>query len=234
MGSFRPATELKLTNDFASKTATRRISSDHCRPGDFTQPWEAALTYKRQPDTPFQEDICMERRTPANRLAKTAVEIPSEQQRSHESTTAHCHGLHPDCVRCTCSRNAADTPQEAANKQLYSTIIATSKRPVLPARWANVQTRREVSRPGLHFNTVCTARWAWYAGRSRWPAENGPPTCCPSWRKAIRLFRSRRGEQAPEPLRGPILRRGGTTNQPIIFHCHPSEKKPGATLARTP
>ena len=31
-------------------------------PATFSQPWEAALTYKREPDAPFQEDICMERK----------------------------------------------------------------------------------------------------------------------------------------------------------------------------
>lgn len=31
-------------------------------PVTFTQPWEAVLTYKRQPNAPFAEDLCLERK----------------------------------------------------------------------------------------------------------------------------------------------------------------------------
>jgi hypothetical protein len=62
-GLIQTSDQLKLTERFRLKdrnTLEYRVTI--VDPATFTQPWEAALTYKRQPDTPFQEDICMERK----------------------------------------------------------------------------------------------------------------------------------------------------------------------------
>jgi hypothetical protein len=42
-----------------SDTLEDRITAED--PVNFTRPWEAVLTYKRQPDALFPEDICIDR-----------------------------------------------------------------------------------------------------------------------------------------------------------------------------
>jgi hypothetical protein len=32
-------------------------------PANFTRPWETAITYKRQPDEPLPEDVCLDRKS---------------------------------------------------------------------------------------------------------------------------------------------------------------------------
>jgi len=55
--------EMKLTQRFRlldSNTLEDRITIED--PRSFTRPWEAIAKYKRQPDAPFAEDICIDRR----------------------------------------------------------------------------------------------------------------------------------------------------------------------------
>jgi hypothetical protein len=62
-GFIQTSDQLKLTERVRLKdrnTLEYRVSI--IDPATFTKPWEAVLTYKRQPDAPFQEDICMERK----------------------------------------------------------------------------------------------------------------------------------------------------------------------------
>jgi hypothetical protein len=62
-GFIQTSDQLKLTERVRLKdrnTLEYRVTI--IDPATFTKPWEAALTYKRQPDAPFQEDICMERK----------------------------------------------------------------------------------------------------------------------------------------------------------------------------
>jgi hypothetical protein len=61
-GLIQTSDALKLTERFRLKdrnTLEYRVTI--IDPVTFTQSWETVLTYKRQPDAPFQEDICMER-----------------------------------------------------------------------------------------------------------------------------------------------------------------------------
>jgi hypothetical protein len=62
-GLIQTSDELKLTERFRLKdrnTLEYRVTVTD--PVTFSQSWETVLTYKRQPDAPFQEDICMERK----------------------------------------------------------------------------------------------------------------------------------------------------------------------------
>ncbi|EIZ77728.1 hypothetical protein WSK_3738 [Novosphingobium sp. Rr 2-17] len=55
--------EMKLTQRFRlvdPDTLEDRITIED--PQTFTRPWEAVVTYKRQPDAPFPEDVCIDRR----------------------------------------------------------------------------------------------------------------------------------------------------------------------------
>jgi hypothetical protein len=55
--------EMKLTQRFRlldSNTLEDRITIED--PRTFTRPWEAIVKYKRQPDAPFPEDVCIDRR----------------------------------------------------------------------------------------------------------------------------------------------------------------------------
>jgi hypothetical protein len=62
-GLIQTSDELKLTERFRLKdrnTLEYRVTI--VDPVTFTQPWETVLTYKRQPDTSFPEDLCIERK----------------------------------------------------------------------------------------------------------------------------------------------------------------------------
>jgi phosphoenolpyruvate-protein kinase (PTS system EI component) len=62
-GLIQTSDQLTLTERFRAKdrnTLEYRITV--IDPATFSQSWETVLTYKRQPDGPFQEDICMERK----------------------------------------------------------------------------------------------------------------------------------------------------------------------------
>jgi hypothetical protein len=55
--------EMKLTQRFRlldSNTLEDRITIED--PQTFTRPWEAIIKYERQPDAPFPEDLCIDRR----------------------------------------------------------------------------------------------------------------------------------------------------------------------------
>jgi hypothetical protein len=55
--------EMKLTQRFRlieANTLEDRITIED--PQTFTRPWEAVINYKRQPDAPFPEDMCIDRR----------------------------------------------------------------------------------------------------------------------------------------------------------------------------
>jgi len=55
--------EMKLTQTFRlldPNTLEDRITIDD--PQTFTRPWQAAVKYTRQPDEPFPEDVCIDRR----------------------------------------------------------------------------------------------------------------------------------------------------------------------------
>ena len=55
--------EMKLTQTFRlldPNTLEDRITIED--PQTFTQPWQAAVKYTRQPDAPFPEDVCIDRR----------------------------------------------------------------------------------------------------------------------------------------------------------------------------
>jgi hypothetical protein len=61
-GLIQTSDALKLTERFRLKDRNMleyRVTI--IDPVTFAQSWETVLTYKRQPDAPFQEDICMER-----------------------------------------------------------------------------------------------------------------------------------------------------------------------------
>ena len=62
-GLIQTSDQLKLTERFRLKdrnTLEYRVTS--ADPATFTQPWEAVLTFKRQPDAPLAEDLCQERK----------------------------------------------------------------------------------------------------------------------------------------------------------------------------
>ena len=62
-GLIQTSDQLKLTERVRLKdrdTLEYRVTI--VDPATFTKPWDVVLTYKRQPDAPFQEDICMERK----------------------------------------------------------------------------------------------------------------------------------------------------------------------------
>jgi len=62
-GLIQTSDQLKLTERFRLKdrnTLEYRVTS--ADPATFTQPWEAVLTFKRQPEVPFAEDLCQERK----------------------------------------------------------------------------------------------------------------------------------------------------------------------------
>jgi hypothetical protein len=62
-GLIQTSAELKLTERFSLKdrnTLEYRVTVND--PATFTKSWETVLTYKRQPDAPLAEDLCLERK----------------------------------------------------------------------------------------------------------------------------------------------------------------------------
>jgi len=62
-GLIQTSDQLKLTERIGLKDAnTLEYRVTILDPATFTRPWDAVLTYKRQPDAPLSEDLCLERR----------------------------------------------------------------------------------------------------------------------------------------------------------------------------
>jgi len=62
-GLIQTSDQLKLTERIRLKDAnTLEYRATIVDPATFTRPWDAVLTYKRQPNAPLAEDLCLERR----------------------------------------------------------------------------------------------------------------------------------------------------------------------------
>jgi len=62
-GLIQTSDQLKLTERIRLKDAnTLEYRATIADPATFTKPWDAVLTYKRQPDAPLAEDLCLERK----------------------------------------------------------------------------------------------------------------------------------------------------------------------------
>jgi hypothetical protein len=62
-GLIQTSDQLKLTERLRLKDrSTLEYRVTITDPSTFTRPWEAMLTFKRQPDAPFAEDLCQERK----------------------------------------------------------------------------------------------------------------------------------------------------------------------------
>jgi len=62
-GLIQTSDQLKLTERIRLKDSnTLEYRATIVDPATFTRPWDAVLTYKRQPDAPLAEDLCLERR----------------------------------------------------------------------------------------------------------------------------------------------------------------------------
>jgi hypothetical protein len=62
-GLIQTSDQLQLTERIRLKDAnTLEYRATIADPATFTKPWDAVLTYKRQPDAPLAEDLCLERK----------------------------------------------------------------------------------------------------------------------------------------------------------------------------
>lgn len=62
-GLIQTSDQLKLTERIRLKDGnTLEYRATIADPATFTKPWDAVLTYKRQPDAPLAEDLCLERK----------------------------------------------------------------------------------------------------------------------------------------------------------------------------
>jgi hypothetical protein len=62
-GLIQTSDQLKLTERLRLKDSnTLEYRVNIADPATFTQPWEAVLTYKRQPNALFADDLCLERK----------------------------------------------------------------------------------------------------------------------------------------------------------------------------